>query len=62
MITKKSSQMIYIQRYFKNSDKLQFTADLIKVHWDSFCHDPNPNAALEHFLKTVEKLQDKHPP
>ena len=39
--------MIRSQRWYINSDTLQFRADLIKVGWDSFCHDPNPNAALE---------------
>ena len=39
-----------------------FRADLINVTWGCFCHDPNPNAALEHFLKTVQKLVDKHAP
>ena len=36
--------------------------DLIKVNWDSFCHDPDPNSAIEHFLKIVEKLLDKYAP
>ena len=59
---KKSSQMIHKQRCYKNCDKLQFRADIIKVNLDSFCHGPSPNAALEHFLKIVEKLLDKHAP
>ena len=49
--TKKSPQMVYRQRCYKNFDKLQFRADLIKVNWSSFCHDSDPNSAVEHFLK-----------
>ena len=60
--TKKLLQMVYRQRCYKNFDKLQFRADLIKVNWGSFCHDPDPNSAVEHFLKIVEKLLDKHAP
>ena len=60
--TKKSPQMIYRQRCFKNFDKFKFRADLIKVNWGSFCHDPDLNSAVEHFLKIVEKLLDKHAP
>ena len=58
--TKKSPPMVYRQRCYKNFDKLQVRADLIKVHQDSFCHDPDANPALEHFLKIVEKLLGKH--
>ena len=54
--------MVYKQRCYKNIDKLQFRADLIKVNWGSFCHDPDPNSAVEHFLKIVERLLDKHAP
>ena len=43
--------MGYRQRYYKDFDKLQFRAVLIKINWGSFCHDPDPNSALEHFLK-----------
>ena len=53
--TKKSPQIVYRQRCF---DKLQFRVDLIKVNWGSFCHDPGPNSAVEHFLKIEEKLLD----
>ena len=60
--TDKSPQMVYKQRYYKNFDKLQFRADLIKVNWGSFCHDPDQNSAVEHFLKIVERLLDKHAP
>ena len=60
--TKKSSQMIHRQRCYKNFNKLQFRADLIKVNWDSFCKNLNPNSALENFLKIAEKLLDKHAP
>ena len=49
--TKKSPQMVYRQRCYKNFDKLQFRVDLIKVNWGSFCHDSDPNSAVEHFLK-----------
>ena len=60
--TTKLPKMVYRQRCYKNFGKLQFRADLIKVNWGSFCHDPYPNSALEHFLKIVEKLLDKHAP
>ena len=60
--TKKSPQMVYRQRCSENFDKLQFRADLIKVNWGSFCHDPDPSSAVEYFLKIVEKLLDKHAP
>ena len=46
----------------KLCDKPRFTADLIKVNCDSFCNDPNPNAALEHFREVVIKLLDKYVP
>ena len=59
---KKSPQMVYRQICYKNFDKLQFRVDIIKVEWRSFCHDLNPNSALEHFLKVVEKLPDKQAP
>ena len=36
--------------------------DLIKVNWGSFFHDSDPNSALEHLLKIIEKLLDKHAP
>ena len=54
--------MVYRQICYKNFDKLQFRVDIIKVEWRSFCHDLNPNSALEHFLKVVEKLPDKQAP
>ena len=54
--------MIYRERCYKNFDKFQLRANLIKVNWDSFCYNPNPNATLEHFLKIVQKLLDKHAP
>ena len=60
--TKKSPQVVYRQKCHKKFDKLQSRADLIKVNWSSFCHDPDPNSADEHFLKVVEKLLDKHAP
>ena len=59
---KNSPQLVYRQRCYKNFDKLQFRAELIKINWDSLCHDPNSNSALEHFLKIVEKLLDKYAP
>ena len=60
--TKKSPQMVCRQRCYKNSDKFQFRADFIKVNWASLCHNPDPNSALEYFLKIVEKLLDNHAP
>ena len=60
--TKKSPQMVYRQRCYKNFDKLQLKADHIKVDWGSLCHDLDLNSALGHFPKIVEKLLDKHAP
>ena len=60
--TEKLPQMVYKQRCYKNFDKLQFRADLIKVKWGSFCHDPDPNSAVEHFLRIIERLLDEHAP
>ena len=57
--TKKSPQMVYRQICYKSFDKLYFRADLIRVSW-TVCYDPDPNSALEHFLKIVQKLLDKH--
>ena len=42
-------------------DGLKFKAYLVKVNWDGFCFTSNPNDALAHFLKIVNKL-DKHVP
>ena len=50
------------QYTFAVFQSLQFRVDLIKVNWGSFCHDADPNSVLEHFLKFVEKLLDKHAP
>ena len=52
--------MVYRQRCYRNFDKLQFRADLIKVNWDSICYDLDPNSAGEHFLKIAEKLLNKN--
>ena len=57
-----SSKMINLQRCYKNFDKLKFKADLVKVNWDGFCLTSNPNDALVHFVKIVNKLLDKHAP
>ena len=54
--------MINKQRCYKNFDILKFKADLVKVSWDGFCLTSNPNDALVHFLKIVNKLLDKHAP
>ena len=48
--TEKSPQMVYKQRCYKNFDKLQFRADLIKVNWGSFCHNPDLNSWSKHLL------------
>ena len=54
--------MMNSQRCYKNFDKLKFKADLVKVNWDGFCLTSNPNDALVHFVKIVNKLLDKHAP
>ena len=54
--------MINRQRCYKNFDKLKFKADFAKVIWDGFCLTSNPNNALAHLLKIVNKLLNKHAP
>ena len=54
----KSSKIVNRQRCYKNFDKLKFKADLVKINWDGFCLNSNPNDALAHFLKIVNKLLD----
>ena len=58
--SEKSSKMINRQSCYKNFDKLKFKADLVKFNWDGFCLTANPNDALAHFLKILNKLLDKH--
>ena len=60
--SEKSSKMINRQRCYKNFDKLKFKADFAKVIWDGFCLTSNPNDALAHLLKIVNKLLYKHAP
>ena len=60
--SEKSSKIINRQRCYKNFDKLKFKTDLVKINWDGFCLNSNPNDALAHFLKMVNKLLDKHAP
>ena len=42
----KSSKIINRQRCYKNFDKLKFKADLVKINWDGFCLNSDPNDAL----------------
>ena len=56
--SEKSSKIINRQRCYKNFDKLKFKTDLVKINWDGFCLNSNPNDALAHFLKIVNKLLD----
>ena len=58
----KSFKIINRQRCYKNFDKLKFKADLVKINWDGLCLNSNPNDALAHFLKIVNKLLIKHAP
>ena len=37
------------------------SSEQTSLNWNSFCHDSNPNTALEHFFKIVQKL-GKHDP
>ena len=60
--SEKSSKMMNRQRCYKNFDKLKFKGDFVKVNWDGFCLTSNPNDALAHFLKIINKLLDKHVP
>ena len=41
---------------------MKFKADLVKVNWNGFCLTSNPNDAIVHFLKIVNKLLDKNAP
>ena len=45
-----------------NFDKLKFKEYFAKVNWDGFCHNTNPNNALVHFIKVINKLLDNHAP
>ena len=54
----KSPKTIKKQRCFKILGKLKFKEDLVKVN--CCCLNTNPNDALVHFLKNVNKLLDKH--
>ena len=56
----KSSKVINRQRCYKNFDKLKFKEDLVKFNSDGFCINANPNDAVVHFLKIVNRLLDKH--
>ena len=58
--SEKSSKIVNRQRCYKNFDKLKFKTDLVKINWDGFCLNSNPNNALAHFLKIINKLLDKH--
>ena len=60
--SEKSSKIINRQRCYKNFDKLKFKTDLVKINWDGFHLNSNPNDALARFLKIVNKLLDKHAP
>ena len=51
--SEKSSKIGNRQRCFKNFGKLNFKTDLVKINWDGFCYNSNPNDALAHFLKIV---------
>ena len=58
----KSSKAIDRQRCYKLFNKLKFKEDLVKVNSDGFCLNANPNDAVVHFLKIVNKLLVKHAP
>ena len=60
--SEKSSKKINRQRCCKYFDSLKFKADLIKVNWDGFYFKSNPNDALVHFLKIINKLLHKRIP
>ena len=60
--SEKSSKMINSQRCYKNFAKLKFKADLVKINWNDFCLTSNPNDALSHFLKILNKFLDKYAP
>ena len=58
--SQKLSKIINRQRYYKNFDKLKFKTDLVKINWDGFCLNSNPNDALAHFLKIIFEISMLH--
>ena len=60
--SEKSSKIGNRQRCFKIFGKLKFKTDLVKINWDGFCYNSNPNDALAHFLKIINKFLDKRAP
>ena len=51
-----------LQRSYKNFDQKKSKNDLQNISWKEHCSNPDSNVALEHFLKIINKLPDKHAP
>ena len=53
-------------KWFVDKDAIKIltssSSEQTSLHWASLCHNPDPNSALEYFLKIVEKLLDNHAP
>ena len=57
-----SSKEKITKRCYKKFDKEKFKSDLRKVNWQKHCNNPDPNVSMEHFLKIVIALLDRHAP
>ena len=57
-----SSKQKITKKCYKKFDKEKFKSDLGKVNWQKHCNNPDPNVSMEHFLKIVRALLDRHTP
>ena len=55
-----SSKEKITKRRYKKFHKEKFKSDLGKVNWQKHCSKPDPNVFMEHFLKIVPALLDRH--
>ena len=54
------SQVASQSHQLRITQPIKFKANLVKINWDGFCPNSNPNHALAHFLKILNKLLDNH--
>ena len=57
-----SSKEKITKRCFKKFDKEKFKSDWGTVNSQKHCNNPDPNVSMEHFLKIVHALLDRHAP
>ena len=57
-----SSKEKITKRCYMKFDKEKIKSDLGKVNWQEHCNNPDPNVSMEHFLKIVHLLLDRHTP